>query len=163
MGFVMNAVPELLQHERFSKIISWSQVFPLLQHFIPQQPWIPTTNKTISTLQKKQQGMVLVLTHKHVHSHEERKSHQDEDSGLLRHDAVSLGEGFPLFCWNKWPQLQGSRVPKECQTQGAQRTHWRSRHYIPSKYWKPLVQRHTIICLKTWIHEKMQWETKMSH
>jgi len=41
--------------------------------------------------------MVFVLTHKRVHSHEERKSHQDEDSGLLRHNAVSLGEGSHCF------------------------------------------------------------------
>lgn len=33
---------------------------------------------TISTPQKKQQRMVLVLTHKRVHSHVERKRHQDE-------------------------------------------------------------------------------------
>jgi hypothetical protein len=54
--------------------------------------------RTISTPQKKQQRMVLVLTHKCVHSHEERKSHQDKDSGLLRCDAALLGEGFPFFC-----------------------------------------------------------------
>jgi len=163
MGFVMNSVPELLQHERFSKIISWSQIFPLPQHFIPQQPWIPTTNKTICTLQKKQQGMVLVLTHKRVHSHEETKSNQDEDSGLLRHDAVSLGEGFPLFCWNKWPQLQGLG----CQKNAKYKVH---RGHIEDQGTTFLQNVGNHLSSDTQLYawrpesmKKMQWETKMSH
>lgn len=149
----MNSVPDYFGMKGFLKLYHEAKYSLCCSTLYLNSHEILVLTRTINTQQKKQQRMVLVLTYKCVHSHKERKSRQDEDSGLLRHDSVSLGERFPFFCWNKCLHLQGSRVPKECQTQGAQRTHWRSSHYIPSKCWKPHVQWHTIICLKTWIHQ----------